>query len=132
MTFDVEFDLDRREENVLVLELKIEEPQILIGEQGKTLNDIQKILGRLLRKATGEEIYLDLDVNQYKKNKIKYLKEVAQELADRVALEKKEKALFPMNSYERRIIHLELAERTDIKTESIGEDQERRVVIKPA
>ncbi|RLC39293.1 MAG: hypothetical protein DRH33_03225, partial [Candidatus Nealsonbacteria bacterium] len=72
-----------------------------------------------------------LDINQYKKNKIEYLNDLAKSTADEVALSKKEKILPPMPSYERRIIHLTLAEREDVQTESQGEEPERRVVIKP-
>ena len=59
------------------------------------------------------------------------MKDLAKELADEVALTKKEKVLSPMPSYERRIIHLEISKREDVKTESIGEEPERRIVIKP-
>lgn len=133
MTVEVEFELkEGAEDHQISLDLKTEEPQILIGQRGKTLSDLQRVLGRLLRKEAGEEVFLDLDINQYKMAKIQHLKEMAQEIADRVALEGKEQILFPMSSYERRLIHLELAKRTDVKTGSIGEGPERRVVIKPA
>ncbi len=131
MTFEAEIEVGEIKENTLPLDLKTEEPQILIGEQGRTLNEIQKILGKILRKKLGEQIFLDLDINQYKKNKMVYLKETAQSAANEVALSKEEKTLPPMSSYERRIVHLELSQREDIATESIGEEPERRVVIKP-
>ena len=60
------------------------------------------------------------------------MKETAKSLADEVVLTKEEKVLAPMSAYERRIIHLELAERENVKTESIGEGLERRLVIKPS
>jgi len=59
------------------------------------------------------------------------LKELAKSVADEVALTKKERILEPMSAYERRIIHLELASRPDVTTESIGKEPKRRVVIKP-
>ena len=132
MTFESEIEVGEIKENTLPLDLKTEEPQILIGEQGGTLNEIQKILGKILRKKLGEQIFLDLDINQYKKNKMEYLKETAQSTANEVALNKEEKTLPPMSSYERRIIHLELSQREDVATESVGDEPERRVVIKPA
>jgi predicted RNA-binding protein Jag len=52
-------------------------------------------------------------------------------LADLVALNKEEKALLPMSSYERRVIHAELSKRTDVITESQGDSFERHIVIKP-
>ncbi len=132
MGFEVEIDSQELIDNTLSFNLLAKEPQIIIGEKGKTLIEIQKVLGKMLRKKLEEQVYLDLDINQYKKNKTKYLKELAQELANRVALEKRERPLFPMSAYERRIIHTELAGREDVTTESRGEGLERRVVIKPA
>jgi spoIIIJ-associated protein len=133
MTFEVKIEVGQIKEKVLSLSLKTDDPQILIGGGGRTLIEIQKVLGKILRKRTGEEIFLDLDINQYKKNKIEYLKDLAQSTADEVALSKKEKILPPMPSYERRIIHLTLAEREDVITitESVGKEPERRVVVKP-
>lgn len=132
MGFGVEIESQELIDNTLAFNLRAGEPQIIIGEKGKTLIEIQRVLGKILRKKIEEHFYLDLDVNQYKKNKTRYLKEMAQELANRVALEGRERALFPMSAYERRIIHTELAGRGDVTTESKGEGLERRVVIKPA
>jgi len=132
MTFEVELEIGQIKENSLPVDLKTEDPPILIGEQGKTLIELQRILGKIIRKRVGEQIFVDLDINQYKKKKIEYLKEMAQSMADQVALQKEERVLSPMPSFERRIIHLTLSEREDVKTESVGEEPERRVVIKPA
>ena len=113
-------------------EIKTSEPEILIGEYGQTLFEIQMLLSRIVRKQINETIKLDIDINQYKYNKNKYLKELAGEIADRVALLKREEPLPVMNSYERRVIHLELALREDVATESMGDGEGRRVVVKPA
>lgn len=131
MTFAIELEMGQMEENSLAVDLKTEDPQILIGEQGKTLIELQRILGRIIRKKLGEQIFVDLDINQYKKKKIEYLKEMAQSIADQVSLQKEERVLSPMSPFERRIIHLTLSEREDVKTESTGEEPERKVVIKP-
>ena len=130
-TLDVEIDFSSEKEGVLPIDIKSEEPQILIGEGGQTLIEIQHLLKLTLRKKIQEEFYIDLDVNNYKKKKIEYLKEVAKSNADDVAISKKEKELARMPAYERRIIHLELQNRTDVIGESVGEGPERRIVIKP-
>jgi spoIIIJ-associated protein len=75
--------------------------------------------------------YLNLDIDDYKKKKIEYLKYLAKDLADQVSLTKEEKVLLPMSSYERRIIHSELSQRIDVTTESRGDGFERHIVIKP-
>lgn len=120
-----------KEKDTLSISLEIKEGEFLIGERGKTLQQIQGVLGRILRRILGENFIFNLDINDYKKKKEKHLMEIAQSLADWVALEKKEKELPPMPAYQRRIIHLALAKREDVQTESKGEEPERRVVIKP-
>jgi len=141
-TFEVEIEFFPQKDLTLPISLKTENPQILIGEGGQTLSDIQHLLKAILKRkivAKGEprpagreeNFYLDLDINDYKKRKIEYLKEIARTVADEVSLTKKEKILSPMSAYERRIIHLELAGRQDISTESIGQEPERRIVIRP-
>jgi len=131
-TFNIEIKFLPPKEKTLSIEIKTEEPQILIGERGQTLVEIQHLLRAILRKKIPEfEGYIDLDINDYKKKKIEYLRELATSTADEVALTKKEKILAPMQAFERRIIHLELAERKDVTTESIGREPERRVVVRP-
>lgn len=131
-TFDVSLHFSTQEENTLLIEVKTEEPQILIGERGQTLADIQHLLKIILRKKTEELFYVNVDINDYKKKKAEYLKELANSVADDVVLTKEEKALSPMPAFERRIIHMELAERSGVITESVGERDERKVVIKPS
>ncbi len=117
-------------EETVSIDLEMEEPQILIGERGQTLAEIQHLLKAMLRRKIAEQFYINVDINDYKKKKSEYLKEMARSAADEVALSKKERILGPMPAYERRIIHLELAEREDIISDSIGQEPERRVVIR--
>ena len=106
------------------------EPNMLIGEKGQTLFELQHILKLMLRKKISEPFYLALDINEYKKNKEEYLRDLAQTTADEVVLLKKPKELPPMSSSERRVIHMALASRTDVASESLGDGLDRRVVIK--
>lgn len=143
MTFEVEIETLSQKEpdsfseegegnaSTIYLNLKTENPQILIGERGQTLLEIQHLLKAILRRKIKEPFFIDLDIEGYKKKKIEYLKEMAFSFADEVALNKKEKWLPYLSSYERRIIHLELAKREDVVTESSGEGPERKLVIRP-
>jgi len=131
-TFEVDCKIGELKDNNLEVELKTDEADILIGPQGKTLHALQVILGRIIRKQFEDRIYLDIDINNYKQNKVKYLEEMAKNIADKVALNHVPETLAAMSSYERRIIHMALAERTDIATESTGDETERRVIINPA
>jgi len=122
---------NQQAEGSVAIDIKIEEPQILIGEKGQTLFEIQRLLRTILNRRLQKIFYLDLDINDYKKKKVEYLKEIAKDLADEVAMTKEEKVLSPMSAYERRVIHAELSNRSDITTESQGDSRERHIVIKP-
>jgi len=131
-TFEVEVDLLPEKEGAIPINLKTDEPQILIGEGGQTLNEIQHLFKAILKRKISEPFYINLDINDYKKKKTEYLKELARSLADEVSLTKKEKTLTPMPAYERRIIHLELSSRSDVVSESTGEEPDRKIVIRPS
>jgi spoIIIJ-associated protein len=118
------------EGNVFCVNIKSDEARLLIGQGGQTLADLQHLLTKIVRNNFEEEIFLSLDVENYKKRKIDYLKEMAQAIAEEVAFTKEEKLLSPLSAFDRRIVHMELAGRADVKTESVGEGSERRVVIK--
>ena len=130
--FELEIEIKPPQDSTVSINLKMEDPQILIGQSGQTLAEIQRLLKVILKKKIENEepFYIDLDINDYKKKKAEYLRETARTLADEVALTKKEKILPSMPAHERRIIHLELASRNDVITESIGQEPERRVVIR--
>ncbi|KPJ54767.1 hypothetical protein AMJ47_03410 [Parcubacteria bacterium DG_72] len=130
-SFDIDLEILKPEENTVPIKIRTSEPKVLIGQNGQTLSEIQHLLKSLLRRKIQTDFYIDIDVNDYKKKKAEYLKSSANEMADEVALSGKEKILTPMPSYERRIIHMQLASRKDVLTESIGQEPERKVVIKP-
>ena len=130
-TLDVAIEILPEREGTIPVNVKSEEPQILIGEGGQTLIEIQRLLKLSLKKKISEEFYIDLDINDYKKKKIEYLKEIVASGADEVSLTKTEKELAPMPAYERRIVHLEILKRSDVTGESVGEGPARRIVIKP-
>lgn len=120
------------QDSTIPINLRAGEPQILIGEGGQTLLDIQRLLKLVIKKRFPPEapFYIDLDVNDYKKKKIEYLKETARSAADEVFLTRKEKMLPIMTAYDRRVIHVELANRTDVIAESVGEEPDRKIIVR--
>ena len=72
-----------------------------------------------------------LDINNYRREREHLIGEIAKAAARKALMNKQDVELPIMNAYERRLVHMELASRPDVKTESIGEGAERRVVIKP-
>lgn len=107
-----------------------EDAKFLIGRNGQNLKALEQVLKLMFMKNT-EELSFTLDVNDYRKSRVTYLIDLAKQAVDRVRNTQKAEALLPMTSYERRVVHMELASCPDIMTESIGEDPYRRVVIKP-
>ncbi len=104
---------------------------IIIGSGGRTLSALQTLLRSHINKISLSPIRVFLDIGGYKANKKKQLEILATKTAKEVAITGIEAKLDPMNSYERRIIHTKLADWRDVYTESIGEDENRQVVIKP-
>ncbi len=115
--------------------IRTKEAGILIGDNGQNLMAlnclVKKITENEFKKRELENISFFLDVNDYQTKKIEELKNIAKMNAQRARYFKKEIIMDPMNAYERRIIHSALAEYPDIETKSVGEEPDRRVIIKP-
>ena len=109
-----------------------DDAEAMIGSGGETLRAIRHLLRVMARKTFGEAVFVEVDVNGYLKKRKDYLRQLAVSSADDATLKNKEIFLPPMNSYERRIVHMALSDRRDIATESRGCDSDRRVVISPA
>ena len=104
---------------------------ILIGEHGNNLGAIEHIVKKIVRKKYDEEHKFTLDINDYRMRRLDDLKQDVKAAAKEVRLYSKEVPLRPMSSFERRIVHLLLAEYPDIATESVGREPSRLVIIKP-
>jgi len=90
---------------------------------------VNHILQMVAKKNQTEAIFLD--INNYRHDRERLIAELARAAAKKAAVTKKEVALPAMNSYERRLVHMELAVHPEVKTESAGEGKERYVIIKP-
>lgn len=101
----------------------------LIGFKGEVINSLQNILNVIASKNQNCRIKVFLDVSGYKKNREDELKFVARKFEKVVAKNGKKVILEPMNAYERKIIHTELQDSSLVKTYSIGEEPNRKVVI---
>ncbi|PJE59801.1 MAG: hypothetical protein COU85_01690 [Candidatus Portnoybacteria bacterium CG10_big_fil_rev_8_21_14_0_10_44_7] len=111
--------------------IKTPEASHLIGQGGQNLLAWQQIFQQLLIKKLGGRAKLVLDINDYRKNKEAAIIFQAQEAAKRAKMEKRVVALPPMNAYERRLVHTQLATDAEVETNSEGEGEQRKVLIKP-
>jgi spoIIIJ-associated protein len=135
MTFSG-FTVDIREESNLgegniVFNINSRESDLLIGQHGANLRAFQHIIRAMARKKTEEKLKFSVDINDYHKDKIGTLENLARSLAQQAINDKRPVVMRPMTAYERRVVHLILSENSQVKTESIGEGEERKVVIRP-
>lgn len=85
----------------------------------------------LVANRKGAEGIVFIDINNYRREREDLILELARAAARKAITTQEEVALPAMNAYERRLVHLELAPRPDIKSESVGEGKSRYVVIRP-
>lgn len=130
MGLTVNLEVRRREDNITI-KIFSDHNAVLIGRNGKVLEALQSIIRQIVHNETKEFISIILDVENYKDKRVKNLEFLAKKVAKEVAQTKVETKLDSMNSYERRIIHSTLANNKYVYTESIGEEPNRCVVIKP-
>jgi len=113
------------------LDIKGDDLGILIGRRGQTLSCLQYIVRLIVGHQTEFWVPIIIDVEGYKQRRYESLRALAWRLAEQVKARGVPFTLEPMLAYERRIIHLALADHSDVTTESIGEGEARRVVIRP-
>ena len=104
---------------------------VLIGRDGKNLAALERITRAVMARIDPGAPVVIVDANDYKQSKTNTLIEEVRTVMARVSNTGKSEALHPMDSYERRIVHTELASSQILTSESGGQEAHRRVVIKP-
>lgn len=130
MGLTVNMEVKKREDS-LNITLYTDNNAILIGKNARTLDALTTVIKQSLYKDLGESYKFVLDIGEYKQKREWNLEKMAKSIAREVAKTKVEAKLEPMNSYERRIIHNTLGQNKKVYTESVGEEPNRCVVIKP-
>lgn len=106
---------------------------ILIGHHGETLDSLQYLANLAANKkvegAKREYVKITLDAEGYRAKREEALRALARRMADKVLRYKKSVMLEPMNPYERRIIHSEVQNIEGVSTNSIGSENNRKVVM---
>ena len=130
MGLSVNLEVRRRDEN-LTIKLFSDHNAVLIGKNGYTIQALQTLVRQIIFNEVNQNISIILDVENYKEKKLKSIEYLAKKTAREVAKTKVEAKLDSMNSYERRAVHNILSDDKYVYTESIGEEPNRCVVIKP-
>ena len=118
-------------DDTTIFNLRSSDSAILIGQHGVNLGALQYMTRVLVLKRLPVTLHFIVDVEGYKKSREEFLRELARQAAARVRDTRESLLLKPMLAYERRVVHAEISKLPDIVTESVGEEPERRVLIKP-
>jgi spoIIIJ-associated protein len=130
LDFKADFQI-KPEDEILVINLKTQEPGVLIGYHGQTLAALQQIITLMAFKKFNQWIKILVDVEDYREKRKESLEQMAQGLVERVKTSGQNQALPPMSSFERRIVHMFLANQPEVESVSEGEGEQRHIVIKP-
>lgn len=130
MGIEANIETKIRDNNVTIT-LYSDNNNILIGKNGRTIEALSLIAKQYIQNEAGVNYRFLLDVGEYKAKQQKNIEYIAKKTAREVAKTKIEAKLDPMNSYERRIVHSILSDNDKVYTESVGEEPNRSVVIKP-
>ena len=132
MGVEVEVDIDV-EENGLHCDLNTSEEDggLLIGRHGSTLDSLQYLTLRVLQSEGLGRMRITLDVGGYRDRREKTLCDLANGVADKVLDSGRPYHFEAMSAMERRVVHMAIAERDGLRTESEGEARRRHVVVFP-
>jgi spoIIIJ-associated protein len=119
------------QDNEIKYNIFSENNPLLIGRRGNTIDALQLLVRQVVMKYSKTYLICTVDVGGYKLKRKTQLEILATKVAKEVARTKIQVQLDPMNSYERRVIHAKLTEWRDVHTESVGEEPNRCLIIKP-
>lgn len=122
---------DKKNDAIVVDIETDDEAGLLIGNRGDTLNSLQAIAGQIFRQKFGEWQRIIVNVSDWRERQEQRLTELAVQTAQRAKDSGESQVLYNLTPAQRRIVHLTLAENKKIETESLGEGQERYLVIRP-
>lgn len=131
LELDVTATLGETEENAVCIQIAGADAGMLIGHHGETLDAVQYLANLAANRAEGKDDHerIAVDVEGYREKREETLRALARRMAAKVQKYGRSVVLEPMNPYERRIIHSEIQEIEGISTNSIGSDNNRKVVI---
>ena len=101
----------------------------LIGYRGETLNYLQLIFSNVANKSLKHKCSVILDIENYREKRKVVLEELAEKISKTVVKNRKKIELEPMSAYERKIIHTKLQNNSKVKTYSVGEEPNRRIIV---
>lgn len=129
---DVEAEVAvERREDLFEVEISNPDQDVLFDREGRVLQAMEYLVPRVVRSWMGQGVPVKVDCDGFRAEREQELRELALEIADEVCEDGVSQSLEPMNPADRRQVHLALADRTDVYTESEGEGYFKRVRVFP-
>jgi spoIIIJ-associated protein len=126
--YDGDIDLDVENHRAIVA-IVGSDLQPLVGRNGETLDALQELTRLAVQQQTGERSRLMLDVSGHRQARRAELSALAEQTARRVLDSGQAVTLSPMNPFERKVVHDAVAAIDGVRSESEGEEPQRRVVV---
>lgn len=115
----------------LLVDVRGSDLSVLIGRKGETLQALQYVTRLIVAKELGHPEAVVIDIEGYRERRERQLRQLARRMATQAVDAGRTMTLEPMSPAERRIIHIELRDHQDVRTESVGEGDRRKVTIIP-
>ena len=126
----IELSIDSKYENkILNINITGNKAGIVIGYRGETLEALQLLVSTIVNRKKENYVKVLLDVEGYRMKRVKTLEELAMKVAHTVISRRRSITLEPMVPFERRVIHTTLQNNPKVKTESVGVEPYRKVVV---
>jgi spoIIIJ-associated protein len=124
---DIDMDVEGDRAVVSVVGATLDE---LVGRRGEVLEALQELTRLAVHQQTGNRTRMMLDVGGYRQRRRTELAEAGNDAAEEVRRTGQAKRLWPMNPFERKVVHDAVAA-AGLRSESEGEEPDRRVVVLP-
>jgi spoIIIJ-associated protein len=128
MDLNLEVSIEMAPDHVRV-NLDGEDGELLLRRKGEALDALQHIVNSAFRREVGDERRLVVDCLGFRRAKDRELRQMARYLIDRARETGLPQEMGPLNSYARRLVHLEVASENDVASTSLGDGALKRVVI---
>lgn len=113
------------------LKIVASNPAILIGRHGRTLDALQYVVRKIVRKKKETRVRISFDVEGYRDRRKASLTQLALRLGEKVKHSGRPATISPMNAYDRRIVHIALKDDDSVRTQSRGTGLFRELIIFP-
>jgi spoIIIJ-associated protein len=119
------------EENTYEVNISTEgETGLLIGYRGENINALQTVLSLIFRNRNGDWARIAVNIGDYRQKQEEKLKTLADQAITHALESKEPQPIYNLTPAQRRIIHLYISQRDDVESESLGEDENRYLVVK--